>query len=423
MPAALPAVAPPTAIVRVQYSAARETAAAYQTRTPTIRELEQQATAAARRILPNPPATAQPVATLTNTPRTLQLIEAIPTATSTLAPTYLVATPTPDRQFARQAETLLLSLVEAQAFSGVVLVARNNQVLFQQTYGQADSEYSIGNTITTRFRLASLTKQFTAAAILLLAQEGQLQLSDAVCRYYQPCPPSWQPLTIRQLLNHTAGLPNYTDFADFSATEAAVASREDLIARFRDLPLNFVPDTAVSYSNANYVVLSAIIEAVSGQPYERFLTERILQPVQLSNTGYDNESGRSQQRATGYIAPNLRAPEHHMSTLDGAGALYSTAEDLLRWQTALYHGNLVREPFLREMLTPGLGGFGYGVKVWNMNDRQVIGHPGLVTGFNAFMAYVPNEDVHVIVLSNYQYAATDQIGFRLIQMLLDQVDR
>lgn len=349
-------------------------------------------------------ATAEPVATTA-----VIRAEAAPVLPADSAPTTIIG----DQRVADAADAYLNEQVAAGNFNGTVLVARNGKILFAKGYGMANAEQNLVNSPRTRFRLGSITKQFTAAAIMMLQQEGKLHIGDPICNYFANCPAAWQPITIHHLLTHTSGLPNYTDFADFEETEPTPTTPDELISRFRDLPLNFAPGTVYSYCNSNYVVLGAIIEQISGESYEQFLHERIFTPLGMQASGYDHPDEPREERAVGYLQPGELASYHDMSTLFAAGALYSTVGDLLAWDQALYSEELLPQSAIQEMFTPYMNQYGYGWKIGSQYDRRVVSHPGLVTGFSTYIARYIDDRVTVIVLSNMQYAPAEQIGVNL----------
>ena len=277
----------------------------------------------------------------------------------------------------------------------------------------ANIELAVPNTPQTVFRLGSVTKQFTAMAIMMLQERGKLRVSDPVCQYLTDCPAAWQPLTIRHLLTHTAGIPNYTNFPDFARTAVLPTSSADMVGMLRDKPLEFAPGEKFAYSNSGYYVLGMIIERVSGKTYADFLQANIFTPLGMSYTGYDNPSTIIRNRAAGYArqaGETVNAAYMDMTIPFAAGALYSTTDDLLRWDQALYKDTLVSQKSLDEIFTPDKGGYGYGWSIGKRFDRQVIAHGGGIYGFATEIARFPADRVTVIVLSNVEGAAAGKIA-------------
>jgi CubicO group peptidase (beta-lactamase class C family) len=193
-----------------------------------------------------------------------------------------------DQHIIFKADTYLSKLTKARLFSGSVLIARNGKVLVRKGYGEADRKKHVVNTAQTKFRIGSLTKQFTAMAILILQAQGKLNVRDRICTYLGDCPTTWQKITFHHLLTHTSGIPDFAGFPDFKITMRSPSSPTQTIARFKDKPLDFQPGKKFSYSNSGYVVLGAIIEQASGKRYETFLQENIFVPLQMVNSGYDH---------------------------------------------------------------------------------------------------------------------------------------
>lgn len=323
----------------------------------------------------------------------------------------------PDRTMAEVAR----AAVREQRFMGAVLVARGGTVLFDRAYGSADLEWGIPNGPTTRFRIASLTKQFTAAGILLLEARGRLRLSDPVARHLPDAPAAWRDVTLFHLLTHTAGIPNLTAFADFPARKREDATPDTLIARFRDRPLDFAPGSAHRYSNSGYILLGRVLERASGQPYGAFVREQLLAPLGMADTGVDSTTAILPRRARGYrvAGGTLEHADYLSMTLPfAAGNLYSTTPDLLRWQRALFGGRVVSRSALARMTTPFRDDYALGLSVFPQDGHTVIRHGGGIDGFAAAMAYYPDADVTVIVLSNVETVNAGRLARELATVAL-----
>ncbi|MFL5802149.1 MAG: serine hydrolase, partial [Roseiflexaceae bacterium] len=310
----------------------------------------------------------------------------------------------PAGQLARTIDSYLNDLVGVGWFQGTVLVARDGEVLLDKGYGLADAAQRLPNTPQTRFRLASLTKQFTAMAIMILQTRGQLNVQDSICSYLDNCPDAWRPISIRHLLTHTSGLPNYTDLADYPTTQMQPTTPDQLVARFHDLPLLFPPGTQYLYENSDYVLLGLIVERASGQRYGDFLREAIFAPLEMHDTGVDQNNGAVAGQALGYTQVGVPALALDTSTLFGAGSLYSTVEDLYRWDQALYTTKLLPQPQLDAMWMPYLREYGYGWRIGHLNGHRKISHPGLINGFANAIVRLPDDRVTVIVLGNLDSA-------------------
>ena len=285
-------------------------------------------------------------------------------------------------------------------FMGMVAVARDHQIVFQDGYGYANLESKILFTMDTQFRIGSLTKQFTAAAILLLQQDGKLKTSDPVGRFYPNSPGAWSKVTLRNLLNHTSGIPD----VDFGlVAKSSLHTPEELMEGKTEKALEFPPGTKMKYANINFMLLGRVIEKASGEPYCQFMQERIFSPLQLTETGCDTGSNLAPGRAVGY-RPSAHGPvaveSYAVSSLMGAGNLDSSARDLIRWTEALHGGKVISSASLTEMTTPFLDDYGYGLQIDTEDGALDISHNGTVDGFFSFLDYIPQTKTTVVVLSN-----------------------
>lgn len=319
--------------------------------------------------------------------------------------------------FAQEAAPKLAEYLDALAaqgrFSGVVLVAREGKVTFSRAYGMANYELDAPNTAETKFRIGSLTKPFTAAAVILLQERGKLSIQDSVCKYVADCPAAWQPITLRQLLSHTSGLAKQDKAADYLKTAALPMTVAQLVEGFRNRPPEFRPGERFDYNNNGYVLLGQVIERASGQPYESFMRENVFAPLGMSDTGYDRHEPVIKGRAAGYVREGpalLNAAYIDQSQPFAAGALYSTAGDLLRWDQALYTEKLLPRKTLEEMFTPVAGPYGYGWFVAREFGHRMLWHGGGTPGFAADLLRFPEERVTVIVLSNLENAPVLRMG-------------
>jgi CubicO group peptidase (beta-lactamase class C family) len=313
-------------------------------------------------------------------------------------------------------DQVVQSYVANGQFMGAVLVARGDEVWLSKGYGDANLEWSIANQPNTRFRIGSLTKQFTAAAVLLLEEQGKLKVEDPVKKYLPDVPAAWDKITIFNLLTHTSGIPNFTDFPDYAASEPFATTPEKLVARFSDKPLEFQPGEKGHYSNSGYILLGYLIERISGEDYAAFVQQYIFTPLGMKDSGYDSNPAIIARRASGYSpGPNgpLNASFVHMSVPFSAGGLYSTTEDLLRWERGLFGGKLLSPSSLQKMTTPFKNDYAFGLGVGTKNNRKLIAHSGGIEGFNSYLCYYPADQVTVAVLGNLNGPAPDAIGAAL----------
>lgn len=299
-------------------------------------------------------------------------------------------------------------------FNGTVLVAEHGKITYMKGFGSANMEWDIPNQPDTKFRLGSITKQFTSMLILQLVQQGKLKLDAKITEYLPEYPKkTGDKITIHHLLTHTSGIPGYTEFPGFFRHLSRNPSApEDFVKFFADSSLLFEPGAKFSYSNSGYFLLGVIIEKITGKPYEEVLRQNILSPLNMNSTGYDHHSPLLKKRASGYEkdgATYVNAPYLDMSLPYSAGALYSTVEDLYLWDQALYSDKLLPEK-MRDLLfarhTPARGSsYGYGwflgkAPIGRTSDSaMVIEHGGGINGFNTLISRIPSEH-HLIVLLN-----------------------
>jgi CubicO group peptidase (beta-lactamase class C family) len=307
-------------------------------------------------------------------------------------------------------------------FMGSVLVAKNGTVLFAESAGWANLEWKIPHTPATKFRIASLTKQFTAASILLLAERGKLSIDDPLGKFLPAAPEPWKKVMLRQLLSHTGGIPDFSDDPDTTNKLRPETSAETL-ARAAGKPLEFTPGESYKYSNAGYMLLGWIIEAVSGQSYETFLRENIFQPLGMNDSGYDSNTEVIPQRAAGYVrGPKglANAPYIDMHGPYAAGGIYSTPADLLRWTQALFGGKVLSAASLEQMTTPVKNDYAFGLQVGMSKGRKVISHNGSIYGFNSQLNYYPESQITVIVLANLNSPDAFELAAQLTAVALGE---
>jgi CubicO group peptidase (beta-lactamase class C family) len=307
-----------------------------------------------------------------------------------------------------QATTPLAARIEGSAkfyrdrdgFMGVVGVQRSHHLVYGAGFGYANVERHIPLDINTRFRIGSLSKQFAAAAILLLQQDGKLKTSDPIGRYWREAPSSWNNITLGNLLRHTSGIADF----DFGVIFKDSPHRpEELLRLVVAKPLKFRPGTKIEYANINYLLLGLVIERASDESYCRLLTDRLFRPLHLTQTGCDGKAGVVSHRAHGYH-PSSAGPvpfeDADLGSLAGAGSLYSSAKDLIRWTEALHEGKVLSTASLTEMTTPFLNGYGYGLSIDGEGAELDISHTGAVEGFMSSLDYIPATKTTVVVLSN-----------------------
>lgn len=332
---------------------------------------------------------------------------------------------------ASKIDALVRQYADNRQFNGSVLVAENGQIIVKKGYGMANMEWSIANAPDTKFRLGSITKQFTAMLIVQLAEKGTLKLDATISTYLPDYPKATgDKITIHHLLTHTSGLPNYTSFPKFFETMSRDPYTPDaFVKQFAELPLDFEPGTKFSYSNSGYFLLGVLVEKVTGKTYAQVLQENILTPLQLRDTGYDLFSPILTRRATGYQKKSgnyVNAPYLDMSIPYAAGSLYSTVEDLYRWDQALYTDKLLSASAKAKLFTPFRDDYGYG---WIMHNAKVgerkdsvslVGHSGGINGFNTLISRVPADKHLIVLLNNTGDAPLNAMRQNILRVLYNQ---
>ena len=306
----------------------------------------------------------------------------------------------------------LTAITKQGRFTGSVLVARDGKVLFSKGYGMANLEFDIPNTPQTKFRLGSVTKQFTGASILLLQERGKLSVQDPICKYVADCPKTWEPVTIHHLLTHTSGIHSYTETGSpeaFRLMSLQNVTPVGFVDSFKSKPLDFAVGEKMKYNNSGYFILGYIIEKLAGQSYEAFLQDNIFTPLKMTNTGYDTHEKILKLRATGYEerkGKTVNSEYLDMSVPYAAGSLYSTVEDLFAWNEALYSDKLLSAKSRAAMMTPDKSDYGYGLVMNQQHKRQRIGHGGGINGFNTFLVRFPEEKVTMVALRNANFGVS-----------------
>ncbi len=315
---------------------------------------------------------------------------------------------------AQQIEQLLSKYNEYGQFNGSALVAENGKVIFKKGFGSANMEWNIPNQPDTKFRLGSISKQFTALLIVKLAEEGKIKLDVPISTYLPDYPKeNGDKITIHHLLTHTSGIPNYTNAPNFFKDKARNPyTPAEFVKTFSSLPLEFAPGEKFNYSNSGYFLLGYIIEKITGKTYEQYLQETIFTPLKMVNSGYDHSDVILKNRAAGYERKGKlisNAPYVDMSIPYAAGSLYSTVEDLYLWDQALYTNKLLSEKSMESLFKPyikvGDASYGYGwfVDEFDNGDKgklKMVGHGGGINGFNTIISRIFTDKNLVVLLNN-----------------------
>jgi CubicO group peptidase (beta-lactamase class C family) len=327
----------------------------------------------------------------------------------TLAPASPVLAAAPDAATVQYIDNLFSQNYPAAEPGAAVLVEKDGQVILRKGYGLANLELGVPVRPDMVFEVGSVTKQFTAAAILMLAERGRLKLEDDVTRHLPDFPTQGKTVTIEHLLTHTSGIPSYTGMEEWAVQRREDIPVDQLIALFRGKPFDFEPGEKWSYNNSGYVLLGAIIEKLSGKTYEDFIEQEIFKPAGMDHSRYGNPAEIVAGRAYGYDKDDetyRNASYLSMTQPYAAGALMSTVDDLSRWNRALTGGTLLRGPSFTRMVTParlrsGIStGYGYGLGAFDFYGHRLIEHGGDIDGFTAYTLTVPEDRLFIAVLSN-----------------------
>ncbi len=308
-------------------------------------------------------------------------------------------------------------------FSGAILLARDGKVLVNKGYGLASYEHEVPITSKTKFRIGSLTKSFTATAIMMLQEQGKLNVSDPLSKYI-PDYPDGDKIHLVHLLTHTSGIPDHTKLPGFNTNRRVYPSEiTETIATFKDLPLEFAPGERFSYSSSGYILLGYVIEQVTGMSYGDFIEEHIFAPLGMEDSGFEHDGQVIPGMASGYDYHGdtvVKAAYRNIANAHASGALYSTIEDLYRWDRALYTERLLSKASLEQMFTPYKDNYGYGWGIVDLFGHHMMAHNGDTEGFKSNLSRFPDDNVCIIILSNQEQAQVGRMSVDLAAMLLGE---
>ena len=314
----------------------------------------------------------------------------------------------PKSELTVKIEKILHEQFDAEGPGFAMMVAQHGEILYHGAYGKADLELDAPMRTDNVFRIASLTKQFTAVAILQLASQNKLSLQDDITAFLPDYPQSG--ITVEHLLTHTSGISDFTKLPSFNAEVARQSlTVPQQIDRFKDEPLNSEPGSSYMYSNSNYTLLGSVIEAVSELSYQAYMERHVFKPFNLNRTYYGQDASIIERRANGYSKSEdsyINAAYVNDMLPYASGALLSTTNDLYTWHKALVSGQIVDTALLEKAQSPFTlssgeeSGYGYGWQIGIMNDQSVIFHSGAINGFLCDMLYLPESDLFVVALTN-----------------------
>jgi len=309
-----------------------------------------------------------------------------------------------------------------------IAIARDGKVILAKGYGMAELEHQIPATATTMFRIGSVTKQYTAAAIMRLAEQGKLSLDNELGTYFPDYPTQGHTVTVRHLLNHTSGIKSYTQIEEIMQKHIAYdMSVDELLSWVKDIPFDFAPGEQYAYNNTAYYMLGSIIEQASGTPYCQYLQDEFFTPMGLLHTRCDSNADIIPGRAQGYGMRDGELVNDRLIGMDNPGAagmLIASAADLVRWNMALMNGEVVSAESLKLMTTPTIlpdgtnTNYGFGLMMNDLEGHRRISHGGGIFGFNSTLVHYPDDDLYVAVIANGGSSA-GRLGEEISRAALD----
>lgn len=323
-------------------------------------------------------------------------------------------------------DNLVNQYAELKQFNGAVLVAEDGNVLLSKGYGMADFENGKPNNNETKFRLASVTKQFTSMLVMQLVEKGKLKLEGKLSDYL----PYYrkdvgEKITIHQILSHTSGLANYTNNRDFMQNESGKkVEPKDFVLKYCSDDLIFEPGSKWEYSNSGYFILGLVIEEVTGKSWEQNLQENILDPAGMTNSGNEHSDKTYENKANGYVSSLTEfkpARFLEMTVPYSGGSMYSTVEDMYKWDRILYTDKLLSEPMKEIMFKPVLNNYALGWQVIEqpIGDKKikVVTHSGGIFGFNSLITRLTDDNKFVMVLNNFEGGNINQLTLGIVNIL------
>lgn len=309
-----------------------------------------------------------------------------------------------------------------------LLVIEKGSELIRKGYGLANLELNVENDPEMIYKIGSLTKQFTATAILKLEEDGKLSIKDDIRKYLPDYPDHGYIITIENLLNHTSGIPSFTNRADISNIEKTELTPDQIIALFKEEPLEFQSGEKYSYSDSGYILLGQLIERLSGVTYEEFITQNLFSIAELNNTFCDNPEKLILNRASGYTLDSLEYKPAQYMTMKvpyAAGNLISNVNDLYSWTKTLHNGGIISKEQLSKMFTSAKlssgenTGYGLGTFVKTFTNQPVYFHDGWIYGFISSQFYFPESDIFVVVMSNSTSIDSHEIASKIVAKLFN----
>lgn len=317
------------------------------------------------------------------------------------------------QSLAKRLDQLFESAYDSTKSGAAILISKDGEAIYQNQIGMANVEYQIPISTKTKFHIGSITKQFTAAAILILEEEGRLNINDSISKYLPSVPSEKKAITITQLLAHTSGIKDYPQVPEIREKIRNNLSPKQIVELANEVKLEFEPGAELSYSNTGYILLGLVIESVSGQEYANFLEDRIFKILNMNDTEVNNYEAIVANRAVGYSEDEndqLINATFHTSPYS-AGAIISTVEDLNKWVAGLQGGEIISAKSLEKMLSNNLltsgqaTNLGFGWEINHIADMLCFEHSGFVPGYKANSVFIPENNIYVVVMQNNEYGS------------------
>lgn len=323
-------------------------------------------------------------------------------------------------------DSLISSKFKAEGPGGVFLAVKNGKIIYRKAFGMANLEMNVKMKPESVFEIGSMTKQFTAISILMLAEKGKLNVNDEISKFI-PDYPNGKSITIHHLLTHTSGIKDFTSMKSIKDIARRDLSAKELVDFFKNEPNDFKPGEEYKYCNSGYVVLGYIIEIVSGQTYEKFITENIFKKIEMENTLYANSEKIIKNRVSGYRDKNgyINANYISFSIPYASGSIMSNVDDMLKWQNAINSNALLNPVFTAKAFTNyklnnGTNiDYGYGWHLEKLKNKIVREHGGSIFGFKSMGVYEPTEKIYVIGLSNCDCNSPTVVTRDIASLLID----
>tara|TARA_R110002049_G_scaffold300580_1_gene491543 strand:+ start:282 stop:1667 length:1386 start_codon:yes stop_codon:yes gene_type:complete len=337
--------------------------------------------------------------------------------------------------FSQSYESKIDSIVSLQYSANepgiTILVAKDGKAIYKKALGKSNLELNIPIEVNSVFQIGSITKQFTAVSILMLAEQGKLNIEDKIGKYIPEYIEVGRDITIHHLLNHTSGIKNKTPLSEKNYTSRMDRSPKELITYFKDEPLAFMPGEKFKYSNAGYILLGQIIETISKQSYGQFIQENIFDKIGMTSSYCGDMKQVIPNRSTGYIIKQnefVKSDYMNLSLAYSAGAILSTTEDLLKWQNALLQNTLLKESSIKQAMTPTLLNsgkkipYGYGFRFSRLGNSPVVAHTGSTKGFTSIALLLPQENMYITVLTNCNCKNVNNVAKQVAELFVTSPD-